>query len=191
MTRLLVRVCTVGWLLALLSLCGVLLSAGILRLIHGFMLMLIGSWMAFIIFFVSRKASSMLFNSAWMRSTYVSNDAFRVRVPEDVKVIGKPESPSMAVEGNGKRRQLLDGSGGSGGNRRSQFLKRFDKNKDGRLDESERAALMEGFRRTGGGQGFGGGGWREERPPRNDSGPKMRPFICWKRATKAEKPRLN
>lgn len=89
---------------------------------------------------------------------HVPNAAFRVRVPESVEVIGKPaDAATSAAEGLGGERR--------------QFLERFDKNKDGRLDESERAALPEGFRKPGGGQGFGGGR-RGGRPPRDDSGPK-------------------
>lgn len=103
---------------------------------------------------------------------HVPNAAFRVRVPEGVEVIGKPaDAAPSAAEGLGERRQQLGGNGGSGGERRRLFLERFDKNKDGRLDESERAALPEGFRKPGGGQGFGGGR-RGGRPPRDGSGPK-------------------
>ena len=96
----------------------------------------------------------------------VPNAAFRLRVPEGVEVSGKPATaaePSASAGGGGGGNEGGRGGGrGGGGNpdRRAQMMERFDKNKDGQLDESERAAMREMFQGQGGAGGRGGGGGR-------------------------------
>lgn len=64
-------------------------------------------------------------------------------------------------EGRGGRGAGAGGGGaGGGGFDREAMMKRFDKNGDGTLDESERAAMRQQFQQ-GGGDGGGGGGNRQ------------------------------
>ena len=93
----------------------------------------------------------------------IPNAALRFRVPENAFVktnaiaaqTGKEKSSSDAGEST---------SGGPGGfqpseEQRQRMLARFDKNGDGKLDESERAAMREEMRgQWGGGGGRGGPG---------------------------------
>jgi len=61
--------------------------------------------------------------------------------------------------------------GGSGGDRdamRQQFMERFDANKDGEIDDSEREKIGEYFRQMRDGGGFGGPPTRGGPPPRGD-----------------------
>lgn len=110
----------------------------------------------------------------------VPNAAFRLRVPEGVEVIGKPASPvgQAPAAGTGGQRGGGGGrEGGRGGNpdRRAQMMERFDKNKDGQLDESERAAMREAFQGQGGtgGRGGAGGGRRGGGRPRSGNAPSV------------------
>lgn len=95
----------------------------------------------------------------------VPTAAFRFKPAEGAMVEGAPQSaaPSGAAEvaqaGEGERGRggFGGGTGGPGGGdpeRRRQFMARFDKNGDGQIDESERAAMSAQF---GGGQRGGGG----------------------------------
>ncbi|MCS1409628.1 MAG: Macrolide export protein MacA [Verrucomicrobia subdivision 3 bacterium] len=100
----------------------------------------------------------------------VPNAAFRVRVPEGVEVIGQTAgAEAQAGPGDGGRAGRRGGGDGPGGSRRQQMLERFDKNKDGQLDESERAAMREMF------QAQGGGG-RRQRPV---SRPSIQTVYLW------------
>ncbi|MDA1278159.1 MAG: efflux RND transporter periplasmic adaptor subunit, partial [Verrucomicrobia bacterium] len=105
----------------------------------------------------------------------VPNAAFRFKPAEGTIVEGAPKSEGsggaapLAQSGGGEREGggFGGGSGGPGGpgggdpERRRQFMARFDKNGDGQIDESERAAMSAQFGGgQGGGRGGGGGGRR-------------------------------
>ncbi len=60
---------------------------------------------------------------------------------------GDAARPGEAGQVGGDGRRNREGRGRSGGPNREELLKQFDKNGDGELDESERAALRESFGR--------------------------------------------
>ena len=89
----------------------------------------------------------------------VPNSALRFRPPEGANVVGAPSSGTNATR---TARTAAPGTGG-GPNLdamppeiRERILARFDANKDGQLDETERAAMREA-RGSRGGPGGGGG----------------------------------
>ncbi len=105
----------------------------------------------------------------------VPNAAFRLRIPEGVEVVGQTASePASSAQAGAAGARGPGGPGGGGrgaggGGRRAEMIKRFDKNGDGQLDESERAAMREMFQGQGG-RG-GGGGRRGGGRPRQGNRP--------------------
>lgn len=68
---------------------------------------------------------------------------------------GTRQNAKPANEGNGRESQS---EGGSDADRRAEFIKRFDKDGDGQLSESEREAVRAALGGGSGGGGAGGGG---------------------------------
>lgn len=99
----------------------------------------------------------------------VPNAALRFRPPDDAMVAGAPAGPEGTAT-NTAPAAVAPGPGGGRGDLasmpedvRRRMLERFDKNGDGQLDESERAAMREGWRGRGGGRAGGEGGPGGER----------------------------
>ena len=94
----------------------------------------------------------------------VPNAALRYRPPEGARVAGATAGPG-GLATNAAPAAVAPGPGGGRGDFasmpedvRRRMLERFDKNGDGQLDETERAAMRASGRGRGGGPGNGEGG---------------------------------
>jgi HlyD family secretion protein len=90
----------------------------------------------------------------------IPNAALRFHAPENALI--KTNTTTLAAAKNSAPDSSAEAPGGGGGfkpsdEQRQKMLARFDKNGDGKLDDTERAAMRQEMRAQG---GFGGGGGR-------------------------------
>jgi HlyD family secretion protein len=87
------------------------------------------------------------------------NSALRFRPPEEALIksnaVAGASKTNAAPRSGGGSREGRGGGGGGNSEMRQKMLERFDKNGDGQLDETERAAMRETFQREGGPSGMG------------------------------------